>query len=235
MVFMQGPGRVDGNVRVDFDEIAKAAMVGATHADQKLKRPAPGRRAIRINLLTSPHCGPTGEDRRNVRCGPISPAPQFVRRISSSSIGRLCSSTVLRGSPDHHRGLLPSRCQDGKDDRIEIGHGYGFWKLHVFPPQITADGGGHGGRAQFWMLCVDQLQHLKMHTIFQVQKRLDEYLPLFFVEFKDGCASLVDGVARCASRCRRIFFACILSMVSIPRGLDRSGGLEQIKNTLASL
>src|ERR1700689_423291 len=105
---------------------------------------------------------------------------QFPQRLDSCAEylradGQAEFFTVVHGCPDHPRGLLPSRCQDGKGDRIEIGHGYGFWKLHVFPPQITADGGGHGRRAQFWMLSVDQLQHLKMQTGSQLPEGVDEW------------------------------------------------------------
>src|ERR1700722_2953445 len=166
-------------------------------------------------------------------------AAQFPQRLDSCAEylrtdGQAVFFTVVHGSPDHHRGLLPSRCQDGKDDRIEIGHGYGFWQRHVFPPQVTADGGGHGRWTQFWMLCVDQLQHLKMYAIFQVKKRLAEYLPLFFVEFKDGCAGLAAGALE-REQVPSNFFRLHLVHGLDPPGLDRLGGLEQIKNTLASL
>jgi hypothetical protein len=49
---------------------------------------------------------------------------------------------MCHGFCDHHRGLLPLRLQHGKDDRIDIRFGYGFWQRNVFLSQVTLDGGG---------------------------------------------------------------------------------------------
>jgi hypothetical protein len=111
--------------------------------------------------------------------------------------GQVVFATVRHGFPDHHRGFLLSRCQHGKDDRIEISLGYGFWKRHVFPPQVTVYSGARGGWSQFWMLSVDQLQHLNMQTGSQFPEGMDEWPPIFLVEFTDSCESLVDGVVDC--------------------------------------
>ncbi|MGZ6010014.1 MAG: hypothetical protein ACXWLO_12070, partial [Rhizomicrobium sp.] len=63
-------------------------------------------------------------------------------------------------------------------------------------------------------------------------KRLPQYLPLFFVEFMESCASLVEGALECAKLPLNL---CRLHLVHgfDPRGLD--GQMEKIKNTLASL
>ena len=54
--------------------------------------------------------------------------------------------------------------------------------------------GSYVGRAQFWILRMDQIQHLGMQTMFQIPQGLDERLPIFLVEFEDGCARPVEGV-----------------------------------------
>ena len=204
----------------DFDEIVKSADGRGQRRIQGLwsglrRDDAEFALVLQLHLTVAPQA----------KIAETFDAAQFRQRLDSCAQylvvdGQVVLATVVHGCPDHPRGLLPSRCQDGKDDRIEIGHGYGFWKLHVFPPQITADGGGLGRRTQFWMLRVDRTPASQnANQIVQVQNGLSEYLLLFFVEFKGGSGSL-DRRARSSARsCRRIFIACILSMVD-PRGFD---------------
>jgi hypothetical protein len=109
-----------------------------------------------------------------------------------------------------------------------------FGSFTFFHRKLLLMVGGTGGRAQFWMLRVDEFQHLKMQTIFQVEKRLPQYLPLFFVEFMESCASLVEGALECAKLPLNLCRLHLVHGLDSPR-LGWSDGMEQIKNTLASL
>jgi hypothetical protein len=96
---------------------------------------------------------------------------------------------------DNHGGLLQSRSESRKDDRIEISLGDGFRKNNFFPPAVCIDHVSIGcGRPQIRVAGINRLQQFEMQRTNDLSKRNGEDRSICFIEGKYDLARSLDGV-----------------------------------------
>ncbi len=174
--------------------------------------------------------------RRSPKCSmrPNFPSASIRAPNISSLIGRLCSRQCLVALPI----TIAAFCR--RDVRMEkmiasrSATDTDFGSFTSFHRKSLLMVGGSGGGPQFWILRVDQLQHLKMQTMFQIHKGLMNICRSSSSSSKMAAPALwtASSIARAGAVEFFSLASCPWSRSPRPGWL---GGLEQIKNTLASL